>query len=82
MTYVQAAEFVLKSARRSLDVSAIVETALAKGLIQPTGKTPKATMSAALYGLAKASPRGRIRREYLRGVSRAKRGSVRWVYVR
>jgi len=56
----------------------ITELALARRLLDSRGKTPVATMTAALYGLPSES---RIRREFVPGVQRARRGSVRWSYV-
>jgi hypothetical protein len=79
MTFLEAAEAVLRSARRPLTTREIVELALEKGLLNPRGKTPEATMSAALYG---APPGGAIQRDYEPGLARARRGSVRWRYIR
>lgn len=56
----------------------ITDEALAKGLIQTRGKTPVATMTATLYAVP---PDGPIRREFVQGAQRAKRGSVRWTWV-
>lgn len=56
----------------------ITEIALARGLIEPRGKTPAVTMKARLYGLP---PGSCIEREYIAGEQRAKRGSVRWTYI-
>jgi hypothetical protein len=56
----------------------ITAEALAKGYIKTCGKTPEATMSARLYA---APPDGPIRREFIAGPQRAKRGSVRWTWV-
>jgi hypothetical protein len=49
MRYLDAAVEVLKEANRPLTVEEITAEALARGLIEPTGKTPVATMSAAIY---------------------------------
>ena len=56
----------------------ITEMALKRRLIKSQGKTPVATMTAALYGLPGGSS---IEREFVAGGRRAKRGSVRWSYV-
>jgi hypothetical protein len=76
MTYYKAAIQILRSARCPLTTREIAERAIGTGLIKPRGKTPDATMSAALYGhlhddaqLAKLEEPGN---------GRAKRGSVRW----
>lgn len=56
----------------------ITELALRMRLIESQGKTPVATMTAALYGLPAGSS---IERDFVAGGRRAKRGSVRWSYV-
>jgi hypothetical protein len=56
----------------------ITEIALAKRLISSQGKTPVATMTAALYRLPAGSS---IEREFVAGAQRAKRDSVRWSYL-
>lgn len=78
MTFLEAAEAVLRSAKGPLTTREVVQRALARGLINPQGKTPEATMSAALYGAHSDVP---IRREFEPGRGRARRGSVGWVYV-
>jgi hypothetical protein len=79
VTFLEAAEMVLRAARRPLTTQEIVEAALKKGLIQPRGKTPAASMKAALYGAPPSTP---IMRIYDEGHARARRGSVRWRYER
>lgn len=49
MTYLAAAIAVLKTTGRPMTVREITAAALKKGLIKPRGRTPEATMSAALY---------------------------------
>ncbi|MGH2868283.1 MAG: winged helix-turn-helix domain-containing protein [Solirubrobacteraceae bacterium] len=78
MTFAEAAENVLRKERRPMTAKEITEIALARKLIRSQGKTPTATMTAALYGLPAASP---IEREFVAGAQRAKRDSVRWRYV-
>lgn len=77
MTFLEAAERVLRSAKQPLTAGEITEIALRRGLLQTRGKTPTATMSAALYGAPPDSP---IRREFKLGRQRALRDSVRWTY--
>ncbi len=50
MTYLEAALSILRAAGRPLSSDEITERALNQGLIVPRGKTPVATMRAALYG--------------------------------
>lgn len=76
MRFIEAAEEVLRGERRPLTAREITELALVRGLIDTHGKTPEATMSAALYGAPADSP---IRREFQPGRERAVRGSVRWI---
>ena len=77
VTFLQAAESVLRSAKRPLTAGEITDIALRRGLLRTRGKTPSATMSAALYG---APPKSPICREFEEGRQRAVRGSVRWRY--
>ena len=78
MTFLEAAEAVLRAAKRPLTTHEITDIALRRGLLRTSGKTPEATMSAALYGAPTDTP---IRREFAPGKQRALRGSVRWVYI-
>ena len=75
MTFLEAAEEVLRTAQRPLSAHEITEIAVSRGLLTSTGKTPEATMSARLYGAPSDGP---FRREYKPGRQRAVRGSVRW----
>ena len=79
MTFLTAAEAVLKSARRPLTTREITELAL-NALIAPTGKTPEATMSATLNTAVRDDPLGTIQRDYRPGPTRAARDSVRWIW--
>lgn len=57
----------------------ITEVALRRRLVKSQGKTPVATMTAALYGLPAG---GSIERQFLGGIGRrARRGSVQWRYI-
>ncbi len=80
MTYLDAAIAVLRTARKPMTTADITATALTKGFIRPSGRTPAKTMSAALYIHARGARTG-IRREYRPGPTRAARDSVRWVYA-
>jgi Tfp pilus assembly protein PilX len=77
MSFLEAAETVLRSAEEPLTAAEITGTALRRGLVKTRGKTPAATMSAALYGAPPDSP---IRREFTPGRQRAVRDSVGWTY--
>jgi hypothetical protein len=76
MTYFEAAMQVLRSARRPLTTRQITDQAMECGLIVPRGKTPEATMSAALYERVRDHPE--LVKLGAPGNGRAKRGSVRW----
>lgn len=76
-SFFAAAEAVLRAAGGPLTAGEIAAAARAGGLIATSGKTPAATMSAALY--TRSRERGsRIVRVYEPGDQRARRGSVRW----
>lgn len=76
MRYFEAAIEVLKVAKQPLTAQEITDRAIKGGLITPNGKTPVASMNAALYGRLRNHP-DLVKLED-RGDKRAKRGSVRW----
>jgi hypothetical protein len=78
MTFLEAAEQILRTSKGPLTASEITEEAIRRGLIVTRGKTPVASMSAALYT---APPDALVKRSFKRGPRRAARGSVRWSYV-
>jgi HB1, ASXL, restriction endonuclease HTH domain len=80
VTYLEAAVAVLKASRKAMTIGEITEAAIRKGLIHPRGRTPAATMSAALYRHLD-DPAAALRRDFQPGAARAVRGSVRWRYV-
>lgn len=79
MTFLQAAEEVLRKAKTPLTAREITDIALRQGLLRTSGHTPAATMSAALYGAQEDGP---ILRTYRPGEKRAERDSVRWTYAK
>lgn len=81
MTYLEAALAVLKASRKPMTSADITQAALPKELIRPQGKTPVATMCAALYVYVRNTAAPVIRREYQPGPTRAARQSVRRLYV-
>lgn len=78
MRFLDAALLVLADADRPLTTRGLTDVAMARGLIQSRGKTPEATMAAALY-LEANRPTSRIRKISQPGPQRAVRGSVRWM---
>jgi hypothetical protein len=77
MTLLEAAEQVLRHSRRPLTATEITAIALKRGLLHTKGRTPAASMRAALYAAPEGSP---IERKFEPGRKRAARGSVRWFY--
>jgi hypothetical protein len=80
MTYYEAALSILRSARRPLSTQEITDLALQRELILSAGKTPNASMSAALY--TRVGDNSEIVKIGDPGSGRAKRGSVRWTLRR
>ncbi len=77
MTYLDAAAQVLQVSGRPMTVHEITSEALRRSLIAPGGKTPEATMMAALYVDAKKVST-RFARLSRPGPTKAERNSVRW----
>jgi hypothetical protein len=78
VTYIDAAIEILRRNDRPMTDAEIIEQAVASGLIESTGKTPRQSMSAVLYLKAKDST-SPVRRIAQPGPTRARRGTVRWV---
>jgi hypothetical protein len=57
----------------------LTDAALSRRLITTAGKTPDASMSAALYGMIHSTSNPGLRRIHRPGEKRAIWGSVRWV---
>jgi hypothetical protein len=82
VSYVEAAVQVLKAVGRPLTTTEITEFAVARRLIDPKGKTPNRSMAARLYLHIRDARPPHIRKTFIPGKARAKRGSVRWTLVR
>lgn len=76
--FLEAAIAVLETSNKPLTLREIVAEAIGRGLIEPAGKTPEATMSARLYVYVRDDPNARVVRVADPGAARARRGSVRW----
>jgi HB1, ASXL, restriction endonuclease HTH domain len=76
MSYFEAAIEILEQASKPLTTREVTDAAMKAGLLKPKGKTPEATMSAALYTRAGADTR--LVKLATPGAKRAHRGSVRW----
>jgi hypothetical protein len=80
-SYLDAAVSVLQSAGRPMTAREITAEAIRRGLIQPAGKTPQATLTAQLYVHVRDAASPRVVRLHEAGPTRARRGSVRWALV-
>ena len=80
MTFLEAALAVLKRDKQPLTTAEITERAIEKGMLSTKGKTPEASMSAALYKEA-GTKKPRVSKIAQPGPTRAARGSVRWALV-
>ncbi len=78
LSFLEAALAVLESAGRPMTTVELTEEAIRRGLLNPTGKTPRATMAATLYVHVRDHPDGRLLRAGEVSGRRALRGSVRW----
>jgi hypothetical protein len=78
LRFVDAAIAVLKRAGRPMTTDEITETAIAHGLLAPTGKTPSLSMRSALYVEVRDNEVSPIVKLYEPGTQRARRKSVRW----
>jgi hypothetical protein len=80
--FLEAAIAVLSAARQPLTVTEITKLAIERGFLVTSGKTPRATMSAALYKRPALVKEAGLVRVFEPGHRRATRGSVRWKLVR
>lgn len=76
-TFIEAAVIVLRSSDRPLTSREVTAAALERRLIRTSGRTPEASMSAALYAELGRTP-SRVAKLSTPGLARAARGSVRW----
>jgi hypothetical protein len=77
-TFLAAALAVLRGSSRPLTAREITQEATRRGLLKTSGKTPDASMAAALYLHVRDSQPPQILRISEPGPNRARRGSVRW----
>jgi hypothetical protein len=75
--FLKAALVVLADSDRPLTGGEVLDRAILLGLVKSTGKTPVASLSAALYVEAKSNG-SRVRKLSTPGLRRAARGSVKW----
>ena len=79
MTFLDAAITVLRDAG-PLTTSQIAHEAIARRLINTSGRTPEASLSATLYAAVNSRWVPGLERLFGPGRTRARRGSVRWRY--
>lgn len=77
LPYIEAALYVLTTSGPELSTRDLGDRVLASGRLRSRSRTPRASLTAALYReLGKPNPR--IERHFEKGLHRAKAGSVRW----
>ncbi len=79
-TFLDAALTVLAAAERPLTSREVAERVIAGGLIRTSGKTPEASIAAALYVALRDGRAPGLERLFEPGPTRARRNSVRWRY--
>lgn len=82
MKFLGAALEVLAEATRPLTSREVAERVIERGLVLTSGKTPEASLTAALYVALRDARAPGLERLSDPGPTRAKRGSVRWRYRR
>lgn len=80
MSFVEAAEAVLRMCGRPMTAREITEEAVKHGLLESSGRTPHVTMNARLYTVSKSpeAPIARLSEPGRRGTGTAAPGTVRW----
>lgn len=73
-----AAALQVMSTTHPMTAREITAEALRRGLLTTNGRTPEATLAAALYLEAKAET-PRVQRQFEPGAMRAQRNTVRWL---
>lgn len=80
MKFVEAALAVLAQADRPLTSREVAEAVMERRLVQTSGRTPEASLTAALYVALRDGRAPGLERLFEPGPTRARRGSVRWRY--
>jgi hypothetical protein len=76
VTYLEAALRLLRETGQTLTIREITERAMGERMIKTRGRTPAATMRAALYRELKSNPEGSLQKQSRPGAMRSQRGSV------
>ncbi|MGC8633729.1 MAG: winged helix-turn-helix domain-containing protein [Candidatus Limnocylindrales bacterium] len=80
MKFLEAALAVLAQADRPLTSREVAEAVMERHLVQTSGRTPEASLTAALYVALREDRAPGLERLFEPGPTRARRGSVRWRY--
>lgn len=80
MSFLKAAISILAETGREMTATEIARIALDRGLVESSGKTPRATLAAQLYVHVREHPQGPLQKISGPGPSRARRGSVKWAW--
>ena len=80
MSFLIAAISILKETGREMTATEIARVAIERGLVESSGKTPDATLTAQLYVRLRDHPQGPLRKIAEPGPLRARRDSVRWAW--
>ena len=82
VTFLEAALVVLADADRPLTSREVADRVVDRRVVATKGKTPDASISAALYLALRDNRAPGLERLFDAGQTRARRGSVRWRYRR
>jgi HB1, ASXL, restriction endonuclease HTH domain len=80
VSLIVAALSVLREHRQPMTLREIEIRIRQEGLVRPVGRTPDRTLSARLYEYWHSHPAGNLVRHAEPGPTRAKRGSVYWIW--
>jgi hypothetical protein len=80
MPFLSAAISVLRDTGREMTTKELVKEVLDRGLVSTSGKSPDATLASKLYVCVRDNPQGPVRKIAEKGLSRSRRGSVRWAW--
>lgn len=80
LSFLDAAITILKETKREMTARELAAMALERGLVRSSGRTSDTTLAAQLYVRVREQLDGPLCRVAGAGPSRARRGSVRWVW--
>ena len=80
MSFLGAAISILKETGREMTATEVARIALERGLVESSGKTPDATLTAQLYVHLRDHPHGPLGKIAEPGALPARRSGVRWAW--